>query len=542
MQVESVLNINPDTINCHDPNEVKKVLKVLFNFVETLNKKNQELKKENQELKDEVNRLKGEKGKPQIKPKTNNNVSAPKQKKTGKKKRGKKKRSKKNNIPIDNTETVEYKGELPVDAQFKGYRLVVVQNIIIKTNNIEYKLERYYSASEGKTYEASLPDGIDPYFSANIKSWIIKWYFDCRMSEAKIHQLLTDIGIQISRGYISNILTKGNDVFHNEKNELVLAGINSSNYQHIDDTGARVSGENQYFSVLCNDFYTAFFTNPRKDRTTVIKILQQTDEIPYLINHHSLSFLEEKKLKSSILEGLYPFLDFEAMNKENFLKEITRSFPKLRERHIDRILEAGAIGAYREQKNNVFNILVCDDAKQFFNITKLRSLCWIHEGRHYKKLIPIFDYHKKILEYFLKKFWIYYRKLIRYKKNPTKALKKKLDTEFNKLFGTNTGYAELDERIRLTRNKKKHLLVVLDYPEVPLHNNIAELAIRIYVIKRKISFGTKSADGTRSWETFFSILDTCRKLNIDFREYVLDRISGIFQMPSLAQIIEQVST
>ena len=72
-----------------------------------------------------------------------------------------------------------------------------------------------------------------------------------------------------------------------------------------------------------------------------------------------------------------------------------------------------------------------------------------------------------------------------------------METEFDKLFATSTGYSELDERIRLTRNKKKHLLVVLDFPEVPLHNNAAELAIRAYVIKRKISFGTKSSDGTK---------------------------------------------
>jgi len=94
-------------------------------------------------------------------------------------------------------------------------------------------------------------------------------------------------------------------------------------------------------------------------------------------------------------------------------------------------------------------------------------------GRHYKKLVPIFEHHKIKLEKFLKRFWIYYRKLKRYKKNPTKIIKKQLDAEFDRLFGTTTGYAEFDERICLTRNKKKHLLVVLDFPEVPLHNNSA---------------------------------------------------------------------
>lgn len=86
MPVESVFSINPETINYHDPDEVKKVIQPLFNIVEELYKENQTLRKENQALKDEVNRLKGEQGKPKIKPKTNNDISAPKQKKTGKKK------------------------------------------------------------------------------------------------------------------------------------------------------------------------------------------------------------------------------------------------------------------------------------------------------------------------------------------------------------------------------------------------------------------------------------------------------------------------
>ena len=78
---------------------------------------------------------------------------------------------------------------------------------------------------------------------------------------------------------------------------------------------------------------------------------------------------------------------------------------------------------------------------------------------------------------------------------------------------------------------------MLDYPDTPLHNNPAELAIRMYVIKRKISFGTRTVDGTNSWEAFFTILDTCRKLNVNFRDYLYDRISKEYKMPSLASLI-----
>jgi hypothetical protein len=89
----------------------------------------------------------------------------------------------------------------------------------------------------------------------------------------------------------------------------------------------------------------------------------------------------------------------------------------------------------------------------------------------------------------------------------------------------------LADRIALTKQKKQELLLVLDFPEVPLDNNQAERALREYVIKRKISNGTRTADGTRAWEIFLSVVDTCRKNSVNFYQYVLDRIKQSFQLP-----------
>ncbi len=113
----------------------------------------------------------------------------------------------------------------------------------------------------------------------------------------------------------------------------------------------------------------------------------------------------------------------------------------------------------------------------------------------------------------------------------------KLPMMFDEIFSTKTGYEELDKRIKLTRAKKDNLLLVLDHPEVPLHNNPAELAVRAYIIKRKISNGTRTNEGTKSWETFFTIMDTCRKLGVNFRDYLYDRLSKNYILPPLASLI-----
>ena len=536
MPLKDPFHIDWTTTDFNDPKAVKAVLHHLSNLVEALHRENLALKTENQKLKDEINRLKGQKGKPNIKPKSSIKKNEPNKKLKPKKKW--KKQSKLNRVKIDDTEVIKYEGSLPYDAQYKGYRNVVVQDIVIKTNNIEFKLERYYSPSEAKTYEAPMPDYIRGEFGAGLKSWVLFWYFHSRMPENRIHQMLSDIGIIISAGEISNIIIKDHDTFHQDKTDIIKAGIQSSSYQHIDDTGARVKGTNQYFTVLCNDYFSAFFTNPKKDRLTVIGILSQKEELSFLINPYTISFLEERKLKAQVLSSLQPFLNMGVMTREKFEKELNLLIPDLKDRHRTMILEAAAITAYQENHSTpAIHRLVCDDAKQFYHITTLRGLCWVHEERHYQKLVPFLPAHQKLVNDFRSKIWDYYYELTEYKKNPNEKEKIRLSNLFDDIFSTKTGYDDLDYRIQMTKKKKDSLLVVLDYPDTPLHNNPAELAIRMYVIKRKISFGTRSDEGTKSWETFFTIMDTCRKLGINFRNYLYDRISNQNKMPSLSSFI-----
>jgi len=536
MSLEDLLQIDLSTMNLNDHQAVRITLQHLCNLVEALYRENLDLKREIQRLKDEINRLKGQKGKPEIKP------NLPPQKdrinKDLKPKKEWKKGSKLDQVKIDETKIIRYEGPLPDDAQHKGYRSVLVQGIIVKTNNIEYRLERYYSPSSGKTYEAPLPGYVNGEFDASLKSWVLFWYFQSRMTEPRIHQMLTDIGIRISLGEISNMITKGHDQFHKEKQDIIKAGIQSSPYQHIDDTAARLKGTNQYLSVLCNDYFSAFFIHPKKDRLSILGILSQEEELSYLINPYTLSFLEDRALKASVLSSLRPLLQIGAVPRERLEKELNLLIPDLKDRHKTMILEAAAITAYQENHASpTVQRLVCDDAKQFYYLTPLRALCWIHEERHYAKLIPLLPHHQRLVDDFRSRIWEYYYQLTEYKENPNEEEKIRLSSLFDEIFSTTTGYDTLDNRIELTKKKKDSLLVVLDHPDTPLHNNPAELALRMYVIKRKISFGTRSFDGTKSWETFFTIMDTCRKLDINFRDYLYDRISNQNKMPFLFSLI-----
>jgi len=204
------------------------------------------------------------------------------------------------------------------------------------------------------------------------------------------------------------------------------------------------------------------------------------------------------------------------------------------------VLDALAVAAYHAQLEwPVVRLLICDDAPQFTWITDELAGCWVHEGRHYKKLPPSVPLHQQLLDTFLTDFWDFYAALLAYRQQPTAAERTRLEARFDTLFATVTGYWALDERIRKTRAKQACLLLVLAHPEIPLHNNAAELGARQRVRKRAISFGPRTPEGTKAWDTFMSLGATSRKLCVNFYQYLHDRICGANQIPQLATIIEE---
>jgi hypothetical protein len=529
-----------------DPNQIqdlegaRQAIVMLLNLVETLKAENQELREQVQRLRDEINRLKGEQGKPNIKPNRQKRVSSDHSSERERRKpRGRKKRRKLERVKIDRTEELDVEPErLPADAEFKGHEEVTVQDLSIHTDNVLFRKRTYYSASEGKTYLAELPAGYEGEFGPGIKSLAIVMHFGMQTTEPKILEFFGHFGIQLSSGQLSNILIKDKETFHAEKDAIYEAGLRSSPWQHIDETGARVNGQNQHCHIVCNPLYSAYFTTEKKNRLTVIDVLRNSSQRRFLLNDEAFELLGSLRVSARVVGQLNGLPHEQELGESEFTGLLNEHLPALGPQQFSRILDAAAIAAYHAQTGfPVVELFICDDAPQFKLVTDELSLCWIHEGRHYKKLIPHVAYHRQLLDDFLKRYWGFYGQLLVYRGHPTEEDCFRLTSEFDDLFSTLTGYDALDERIAKTKAKKESMLMVLEHPEIPLHNNSAELAARKRVRRRKISFGTRSEDGTKAWDTFATLEATAKKLGVSFFEYIYDRISSAYRMPSLADLI-----
>jgi hypothetical protein len=57
-----------------------------------------------------------------------------------------------------------------------------------------------------------------------------------------------------------------------------------------------------------------------------------------------------------------------------------------------------------------------------------------------------------------------------------------------------------------------------------LHNNQSELGARVEVRFRDVSLQTRSPKGTKAKDTFFTIIQTAKKLGVNPYAYILDSV------------------
>lgn len=409
---------------------------------------------------------------------------------------------------------------------------------------ILFQREKFYSPSTQMTYLAPLPPGFTGQFGPGLKALVLQLYYQANLSEPKLLELLHTFGFHISVAQISNWLIHDHQtLFEAQKHQIVKAGLASSTWQHFDHTSTRAMGKTQACHVLCNPYYTAFTTLPQRDRLSVLRVLLGDKSPTFCYNQQAQKLLVQlglphkwtKRLKSLEQGRLYCQSEIQAW-LDTQAKGLGHNGRKW-------VLDALAIAAYHTQSEwPIVRTLVCDDAPVFNLLSEQLALCWIHEGRHYTKLEPRLTYHRKILSDFQGRFWRFYDQLLDYTQKPTPSKAEWLSTHFDELFKAGGEYEGLDTRKAKTRAKREQLLLVLEQPYLPLHNNPAELGARQRVRKRDVSLAAASQVGLRAWDALQSVVATARKLGVNVYHYLLDRISGKNELVSLAQTITHQAT
>lgn len=489
-----------------------------------------------EQLKDEIAVLKGQKTRPKITPsKMDEQSSSDSGHRDCEDKRpGSQKRSKTAGLKIHETKTIEPE-VIPPGSVFKGYDSYVVQDIVIKVHNIRYRLGRWLTA-EGEYMVGELPDCIKgSHFGPTLVTYVLYQYYHNHVTQPLILEELREWGVDISSGQIHRILTEGKERFHEEKDEILRVGLEVSRYVNVDDTGARHAGKNGYCTYIGNELFAWFQSTESKSRINFLELLRAGHE-DYIITSESLEYMDRQGLPRGVLSLLIEDEEKIFVNQSHWEAHL-EALGIGQRRHVKIATEGALIGSIVSHGVSKDLVILSDDAGQFDVL--LHALCWIHAERIIHRMIPFNDGQRNALEEIRSQIWELYGDLKAYKADPDEAKKAELEDRFDEIFSSKTCFVTLNQALKRLYANEAELLLVLERPEIPLHNNTSETDIREYAKRRKISGGTRSESGRRCRDTFTSLKKTTRKGGIRFWDYLFDRVSLRNIIPSLAQLIRQ---
>jgi hypothetical protein len=253
-----------------------------------------------------------------------------------------------------------------------------------------------------------------------------------------------------------------------------------------------------------------------------------------LINVDAIAYMQSEKLSKYVIKKIGAHLSAIFDNHRQWHQFLTDQ-GIVKNRHVRIATEGALFGSIIEHGICNHLVIVSDDAGQF-NVL-LHALCWIHANRAIDKIVPFTNQAKKDLDTVKDQVWLLYEGLKNYKQNPKLKDKKRLEKMFDQNFSSKTASATLNNALKRIYQNKSELLLVLERPDISLHNNGAESAIREYVKKRKISGSTRSETGRQCIDTFTSLKKTCRKLGISFWQYLKDRFEQTGSIPNVYELI-----
>jgi Transposase IS66 family len=501
----------PPALSALSRPELEALLVDLFGEVATL-------KQVVAEQREEIARLKGLKGRPNIKPSGMDKGTAPAQPTQNEKRPGRGKVTPRVGVEEKIVTTV-----VPPGSRFKGYEPFLVQDLVISVRATVYQRERWITP-DGRTILAPLPEGTAGHFGPELRRFVLMQYHQGQTTIPRLLTFLRSVGVSISKRQLQRLLTARQESFVAEAQDVLRAGLETSPFVSVDDTGARHAGKNGFCTQIGNYWFTWFGTRFSKSRLNFLDLLR-AGHTDYVLNDAAYRYMREHGLPAATIALLKAEPETRFADQTAWQGHLDRlGFTALRVTPdpIQLASEGASWGSVQAHKFLCEAVILSDDAGQF-NIGR-HALCWVHAERLVHKLDTFNDRDRATQTRVRGLIWNLYASLKAYRLNPGKRQAGVLRSRFDRIFRRRTGFATLDRLLARLHSNKAELLMVLERPEIPLHTNGSENDIRCYVTRRKVSAGTRSDDGRDSRDAFLGLTKTCDKLRIPVWDYLGSRL------------------
>ena len=533
--------------------EVSELKARVSNLLDKIEKQDAQIRKlttENTALREEVRHLRKLKGQPKIRPNkkapedgkdnkdskpasASGNTSPPKSKRSRPQEPGRTAKP----SPSSVREEICTAEGVQDSWKSKGYQNFTHIDVELEFTTTRYRREVWLTP-EGQTVIAPLPAHVKGRFGDNLSAMVLDLYHSCSVTQPLLLDWLHSHDCPISEGKLNDLLIHGHEQFHQEREDILETGIACSRMLLVDDTGARHDGKNGYCTVIGNDAFTVFASTSSKSRVNFLTQLQGKRR-SHVLNADAISYMKQVKMADKWVNTLSAYGETHFLNEAawNAFLDDHKMFAKVQRRGAtEAVLKAGLL-------NNGFPeaMIIHSDGARQFDTAFAHSLCWFHASRPLAKLIPGNKQERAARDWMEKQFWHLYDDVEAYCQAPTGTKKTQIEQDFDYWVTTQVNYPDLSSVLGKLHRAREELLLILEYPWLPLHNNLSERQIREYVKRRKISGGTRSTLGRQCRDTFASLKKTCRLHGVSFSRYLKDRISGAGIIPRLSDMVWEKS-
>jgi hypothetical protein len=290
----------------------------------------------------------------------------------------------------------------------------------------------------------------------------------------RLTALLHSLGVSISKREVQRLLTDKQDGFLDEAREVLRAGLETSPWVSVDDTGARHKAKNGFCTQIGNDWFTWFGTRSSKTRLNFLDLLR-AGHTDYVVNEAAFGYMRSRGLAGPLIACLAEtdetcFVDQAAwqahLNRLGTVSPAKTGLAVIQD-PVQIATEAAQWGSIYAHGFLRDAVLLSDDAGQF--AVGRHALCWVHAERLVHRLDSFTDLHRTAQQHLRKLIWNFYADLKVYRANPGKRRRLAPRARFDRIVRRHTGFVTLHRLLARLHANKAALLMVLERPDIPLH-------------------------------------------------------------------------
>ncbi|OYZ99394.1 MAG: hypothetical protein B7X99_08205, partial [Rhizobiales bacterium 17-65-6] len=320
--------------------------------------------------------------------------------------------------------------EVPAGSRFKGYETILVRDLVLVTEVVRYRRERWVTPAGGRVV-APLPPGIVGGWGANLRRFILACHVQGQVTTERLTALLTGIGIAISKRQVVRLIADHVDEFVSEDRDVLRAGLATAQWVTVDDTSARHAHADGYTTQIGDDRFTAFRTGASKSRAAFLDTLR-AGHGEHVVNKEALAYMRGRNLAGPVIDRLEAALQKIFADGAAWQAHLTAL-------GIDqlgvtpdpvRIATEGALWGAIHHHGLLGDTAIVSDGAGQFRVGE-HALCWVHAERLVHKLVPATPQQRQSVELVRQLIWWFYRDLKAWQKDPCKRCAAALRARFD---------------------------------------------------------------------------------------------------------------